>query len=223
MPKKAMKNKRKVVTKTATRKRTTATTRLKRTVAKRAKRAGTASAGRRRATASPARSQGGDAIAVLREDHQRLRQLLSRLHDANTSTQRQRALDETRAEVERHTTIEEEIFYPAFRDMGQTEHDRELFLEAHEEHNAAAMVLKELTISIEADVFTARAKVLKDMIEHHAEEEETEMFPRARKLLPREELVRLGRALTERKRELGRDQRGPLQAVASLVRMPFSS
>ena len=52
------------------------------------------------------------------------------------------------------------------------------------------------------DPFAAKAKVLKDLIEHHAEEEEEEMFPRARKLLPKEELAELGVRLKARKREL---------------------
>ena len=49
------------------------------------------------------------------------------------------------------------------------------------------------------EVFAAKAKVLKDLVEHHAKEEETEMFPRARKLMNREELVRLGEQLAQAK------------------------
>ena len=50
-----------------------------------------------------------------------------------------------------------------------------------------------------SETFAAKAKVLKDLVEHHAEEEETEMFPRARKLLGRGELVRLGEELAQAK------------------------
>ena len=208
---------------TARRKRAGVVQRVKRAVGSAARRAtGSSARARRHSSQTATRGQRGDAVAVLRADHVRLRQLLTRLHDADTSTQRERALEETRAEIERHTTIEEEIFYPAFRDAARSEHDREMFHEAHEEHNAAKMVLKELTISAEPEVFAARAKVLKDMIEHHAGEEETEMFPRAKQLLPREELLHLGQQLSERKRELARNSGGALQAVASLVRMPFS-
>ncbi len=188
--------------------------RVKRATSSAARRASSART-RARSTQAAPRGQRGDAIAVLREDHQRIRQLLGRLHEADTPTQRERALEETRAEIERHTTIEEEIFYPAFRNVAENEHDRELFHEAHEEHNAASMVLKEINVSAEPEVFAARAKVLK---------EESEMLPRAKQLMPREELLRLGQELTERKRELARNSSGgTLQAVASLVRMPFSS
>jgi hemerythrin-like domain-containing protein len=50
--------------------------------------------------------------------------------------------------------------------------------------------------------FAGRAKVLKDLIEHHAEEEEQEMFPRAKELLSEEELLELGSEMEERKEEL---------------------
>jgi hemerythrin-like domain-containing protein len=190
----------------------------------RAGRRGHAASSRKHSSHRGASGRRNDAIALLLDDHETLRSLLSRLHEAHSDSQRERLLGEVRAEIERHTTIEEEIFYPAFRDVAQTERDRELFHESTEEHHAASLVLNEISTSAEADVFAARAKVLKDMIEHHAEEEESEMFPRARRLLPRGELERLGQELAERKRSLGHNGTGgALQTVASLVRMPFSS
>ena len=51
--------------------------------------------------------------------------------------------------------------------------------------------------------FAAKTKVLKDLIEHHAEEEEKQMFPKAKKLFDRRELQELGRRIEERKEELG--------------------
>jgi hemerythrin-like domain-containing protein len=54
----------------------------------------------------------------------------------------------------------------------------------------------------DSEEFGAKAKVLKDLVEHHAEEEETEMFPRARKLMDREELVRLGGELAKAKESM---------------------
>ena len=53
-----------------------------------------------------------------------------------------------------------------------------------------------------SEQFAAKAKVLKDLVEHHAEEEETEMFPRAKKLFDREKLLRLGDELTRAKASL---------------------
>ena len=54
-----------------------------------------------------------------------------------------------------------------------------------------------------AEDFAAKTKVLKDLIEHHADEEEKQMFPKAKKLMGRDELRELGRRIKERKAELG--------------------
>jgi len=100
----------------------------------------------------------------------------------------------------RPATIEEQIFYPAFRDATEKAEDRKLYFEAQEEHHVVDTVLPELKSADPAsETFAAKAKVLKDLVEHHAEEEETEMFPRARKLLGRGELVRLGEELAQAK------------------------
>lgn len=81
-----------------------------------------------------------------------------------------------------HTQIEEEIFYPAFQQSAQGEEEEQLYYEALEEHHVVDMVLPELKGTDEAsEEFAAKAKVLKDLIEHHAKEEENEMFPKARK------------------------------------------
>jgi hemerythrin-like domain-containing protein len=63
--------------------------------------------------------------------------------------------------------------------------------------------MPELNDGEESEELKAKAKVLKDLVEHHAEEEETEMFPRARKLFSRAELLSLGDQLLQRKEELG--------------------
>jgi hypothetical protein len=92
-----------------------------------------------------------------------------------------------------------------------------MFFEAQEEHHAVDTILPEVTsASAEPDVFAARAKVLKEMVEHHAEEEETDMFSRARKLFPPAELRRLGEEMAARKRMLQRRPTGALGSVAAL-------
>jgi hemerythrin-like domain-containing protein len=65
------------------------------------------------------------------------------------------------------------------------------------------MVLPEIKdTDTDADEFPAKAKVLKDLVEHHAEEEETEMFPRAKKLMDRAQLMELGQQLADAKASL---------------------
>jgi hemerythrin-like domain-containing protein len=149
--------------------------------------------------------QDKDAIALLKEDHQKVRELLSELEETTerASAKRGELLATIERELTIHTKIEEEIFYPAFRDAAQKKDDKDLYYEAIEEHHVVELVLPEIKeTDTDSEEFGAKAKVLKDLVEHHAEEEETEMFPRARKLMDREELVRLGGELAKAKESM---------------------
>jgi hemerythrin-like domain-containing protein len=144
-----------------------------------------------------------DAISLLKQDHEKVRGLLSQLEHATPAKAKQ-VLAKVDKEVKIHSQIEEEIFYPAFRDAARTKGDRELFFEAREEHHVVDLVMPEVEETEgNAEDFKAKAKVLKELIEHHADEEEKQMFPKARKLMDRDELRDLGERLQERKRELG--------------------
>ena len=147
-----------------------------------------------------------DAIALLTEDHKKVRALLTELADTTNRAEKTRSelLAKIATEIEVHTTIEEEIFYPAFKDAGEKGEDNKMFFEALEEHRAAGeLVLPDLLkTAVTSDQFGGRAKVLKELIEHHADEEEKEMFPRARTLLGKEALVELGERMAARKQEL---------------------
>ena len=149
-----------------------------------------------------------DAIKLLKADHAEMRDLLSELESTTSRgvKKRQQLIAEIEAKLKAHTTIEEEIFYPAFREAGQKSDDDKMYFEALEEHRAAGdLVLPDLVNTDPAsEKFSGRAKVLKELVEHHADEEEKEMFPRARKLLDKAELVALGGRMEQRKRELVR-------------------
>ena len=161
---------------------------------------------------------GKDAIALLKEDHQKVRKLLGELEATSDrgAGKREKLLAEIEHELKVHTRIEEDIFYPAFREAAERKDDTKLYFEALEEHHVVDMVLPEIkSAGPESDQFAAKAKVLKDLVEHHAEEEETEMFPRARKLMDREELVQLGEQLAEAKERLGSGPLGMLRRMVS--------
>src|SRR5690606_35632461 len=116
---------------------------------------------------------------------------------------RSELLQKIKKEILIHTQIEEEVFYPAFRDS-DAEESKKLYYEAKEEHRAVdELVLPDLEITEPAsDEFSGRMKVLKDLIEHHAEEEEKEVFPKAKKAFSKEELQDLGERMMELKQEL---------------------
>jgi hemerythrin superfamily protein len=147
-----------------------------------------------------------DAIKFLKGEHATVKKLLSDLESttARGVQKRRQLLARIAAELKSHTTIEEEIFYPAFRNAGEKNDDNKMFFEALEEHRAAGdLVLPDLLkTDVASEKFSGRAKVLKELVEHHADEEEKEMFPRAKKLLPKDELDELGMRLEARKKEL---------------------
>ena len=150
----------------------------------------------------PARQQ--DAIALLKKDHEKVRGLLAKLESAaeRGSDRAMQLVTEVENEVKVHTQIEEEIFYPAFRDAARKKDDKKLFYEANQEHHVVDLVMPEMEDRGSTEEFAAKAKVLKELIEHHADEEEKEMFPKARKLFDRDELRELGERLEQRKMEL---------------------
>jgi hemerythrin-like domain-containing protein len=147
-----------------------------------------------------------DAIALLKKDHEKVRGLLSKLESAASrgSDRAMQLVSEIEGEVKVHTQIEEEIFYPAFRDAARKKEDKKLFYEANQEHHVVDLVMPEMEEGGTTEEFAAKAKVLKELIEHHADEEEKEMFPKAKKLLGRDELRELGERLEQRKMELQR-------------------
>lgn len=180
----------------------------------RAKRNGAARASARQPSTN---GSAPDAIELLLADHKKIRRLLSELKNAEKQAQRDKVLAQVQQELKSHTTIEEEIFYPAFRHAATTKKDEQLFFEAEAEHHAADLILREVS-SATGDEFAGRAKVLAEIVEHHAEEEESDMFPRARKLLSNAELERLGGEMAVRKQSFGQST---LERVAALL--PFSS
>lgn len=142
-----------------------------------------------------------DAIALLKQDHEKVRGLLAQFENA-TGARRQKLLTQIEKELKVHTTIEEEIFYPAYREAARKKEDKKLFFEAVQEHHVVDMVLPEMNDGASPEELKAKAKVLKDLVEHHAEEEEKEMFPRARKTMDKDELRSLGEMMQRRKEDL---------------------
>ncbi len=147
-----------------------------------------------------------DAIQLLKKDHVTVRGLLTELEATTTRAVKKRAelLAKVDRELKAHTTIEDEIFYPAFKAAGKKSDDQTMFFEAKEEHRAAGdLVLPDLLGTDPAsDNFSGRAKVLKELVFHHAKEEERDMFPRAKELMSKEELQALGDQMAARKDEL---------------------
>lgn len=157
------------------------------------------------------------ALSILKRDHNELRHMLGELESAQSPDKRERLLDQIEREVQRHSRVEEEIVYPAFKEAVRNKTDEHLFYEAREEHHVVDLVLPEIKREEPAsECFAAKAKVLKDLIEHHAMEEENEMFPRMRHTMSGPELEQLGEEVQRRKEELETSW-NPIKAVTALV------
>ena len=146
-----------------------------------------------------------DAIQLLKADHKKVKELLAELAATTTRGVKKRAdlLSEININLKAHNMIEEEIFYPAFKKAGEKE-EAKMYYEALEEHRAAGdLVLPDLlNTKPDSEQFSGRAKVLKELIEHHVKEEEGQMFKDAKKLFSSEELDQLGKRLEQRKAEV---------------------
>lgn len=149
-----------------------------------------------------------DAITLLKTDHKKVRLLLETLDKTDAANRRTKLLGQIETELKVHAQIEEEIFYPAFKRKAEESEELEMYFEAKEEHGLLDIMLpKAKQSNPSSEEFAARAKVLKDLVVHHAKEEEREMFKMAKKLFEKDELKSLGAEMQRRKRELMREMR----------------
>ena len=146
-----------------------------------------------------------DCLDLLTADHNRVRGLFKRFKDAESSDDMETMKLVTAKIVEElliHMAIEEEIFYPAIKP--ESEEVKDTVLEGVEEHHVAKNLVEELSdMEPNGEEWAAKVKVLIEAVEHHAEEEETEMFKEVRKEISADERDALGEQLASRKLELG--------------------
>lgn len=146
-----------------------------------------------------------NAIELLKKDHKTVKSLLAKLMDTTERAIKTRSelLEKIRTEVSIHTTLEEKLFYPAFNKAGAKD-EAKMVAEAKEEHRAVEeLVLPDLFKTEPGSInFSGRMKVLKELLEHHIEEEEEEMFKDAAKLMSKDQLLELGKQMEEKQRQL---------------------
>jgi hemerythrin-like domain-containing protein len=134
-----------------------------------------------------------DVFDIIREDHQAVQKILNDMQETSSRATQRRQEDVTKFTqlIEPHMMAEEEVFYPQARERGESKL-REHVIEAYDEHRIAKMVLAELQkMSPQDEAWLPKAKVLKDLIEHHIEEEEGELFEEARKALNQQQIQQI--------------------------------
>jgi hemerythrin superfamily protein len=146
-----------------------------------------------------------NAIDLLLADHKKVRRLLTDLEGTTERgiKTREDLFTKVQQELTVHEIIEEEIFYPSLKQHPKA---KEIVLEAFEEHNVVDTLMGELSqLPFDDETWGAKFKVMKENIEHHVEEEEGEMFTKARQVFSRQELDELGRVMEERRTEARRE------------------
>jgi len=153
-----------------------------------------------------------DAIELLKQDHRTVETWFAEYEKARSVDRKQKLADKICSALKVHTKLEEEIFYPAFREATAEE---EMYQEAEVEHESAEELISKLeTSSPDDERYDAQVKVLSHMIEHHVYEEEKRdgIFAKARKADI--DVKELGAQISERKRELeGRQGKGLLGSL----------
>jgi hemerythrin-like domain-containing protein len=150
-----------------------------------------------------------DALRLLKDDHDKMRKLLTELESTTERGVRTREelFSRIKGELTIHEVIEEEIFYPALKEHPKA---KDIVLEGYEEHHVVDTVMAELEgLPVDDESWGAKAKVMQENVEHHMEEEEGEMFQKARQVFDREELDELGTRMEQRKAEAQKELNVP--------------
>lgn len=139
-------------------------------------------------------SKSGDVFDLLKQDHQRIMNLFSQIIEQEEQS-REDLFAQIRQGLDLHMKGEESYLYPVLQ---QEDEANEMTLEAFEEHHISKTVIQELSdMSSSDEHWMPKIKVLKELISHHVEEEENELFPVAQDLLPREQIQEIGKNIRQ--------------------------
>jgi hemerythrin superfamily protein len=140
-----------------------------------------------------------DPMRILKADHREVERLLKQLADTDEGSGRVRLAKEVATKLTAHMDIEESIVYPPVAsDVG--EEDRE---EAEIEHRLARQGLDTMMSMVDQPGFGAAVQMLLGGINHHVEEEETQLLPELKDAMDRDEWLALGDAIADAKLAVG--------------------
>ena len=158
-----------------------------------------------------------DALELLRADHRKVEDLFRQFERSENKAEKKGIADTALVELEIHTTLEEELFYPWVRKQGGIEDSVE---EAYEEHHAAEMLMNELEAMDPSDEgYDAKFHVLIENVQVHIEEEESQLLPKAAEAEPRD-LQRMGQQLQERRQSLLQEMQARPRSERKATRSP---
>ena len=141
-----------------------------------------------------------DAIDMLKQDHDKVERAFKDFEkmDRHDTEACRRLVETVCDDLKMHTTLEEEVFYPAVREAID---DEDLMNEAAVEHETARMLVDQLeNMGADDPNYYATFTVLGEYVRHHIKEEQGEMFPAAKKA--KLDLAALGERMRARREEL---------------------
>lgn len=142
-----------------------------------------------------------DALEFLENQHAEVEDLFGDYDEAETIEEQEEIAREVILALRIHTTLEEEVFYPAVRESLPDLIDD--ILADLEEHHLVKILLDELVAMDGSDErFDAKMQVLAELVDHHVEEEEEGLFPELEEGFEEGDLVRLGEQMQQRGNEL---------------------
>jgi hemerythrin superfamily protein len=139
-----------------------------------------------------------NAIEMLMQDHKEAAGMMDQLETADKGDRSAKDIFlQLKDALTLHTQVEEQIFYPALKSHEET---RDMIPESLEEHQEVDQILAEMTsLNPGNDDFMDKLTELRDAVEHHVEEEESEMFPKAEQILGENRLQEMGRQMQQMK------------------------
>lgn len=134
-----------------------------------------------------------NAVDLLERDHDRILRLLGDLDGTRSPEERARLYDLSEELLQSHSAIEEDYFYPAVRRAADSREGEEIYIKSREEHKLVDVVMPHLRlVNTRSDVFTAKIRLVRQLVEHHIEEERQHLLPLARDVLHPDDLDFLG-------------------------------
>ncbi|MEP7204066.1 MAG: hemerythrin domain-containing protein [Ilumatobacteraceae bacterium] len=140
-----------------------------------------------------------DPATILKADHREVKKLLTALGESEEGPEREKMADKVNAALTLHMQIEENLLYPSVAEFVGEEDEEE----AEIEHGLARDALAKMMSMVDKPGFGAAAEMLLGGIEHHVEEEETEILPELKETLPRADWLALGDAIAQAKADAG--------------------
>ncbi len=129
-------------------------------------------------------------------------ELLKQVEATKDLKKHQQLFEQIKTELQIHTHTEETVLYPAFE---KHEERKDITHEAFEEHKQIKILIREIAaLGKGSERFDAKLIVMGENVEHHVKEEETEMFPEAKKLFDRAQIEQLGQNLEAAKIQFGK-------------------